>query len=318
MTGMSALARLPVAAAAPEAREPSAASGGEGEAGLRAILEQFDLAYQTSWPAEPGQFWADRYPAFAAPYANLVHARNARVVALCPPGEALLDIGCGYADLLYQLRDKYRVLRGVDPSKTCCAMATYNLALRKVGNDYACVPGVAEDLPFADGAFDTAILLDTFEHIQPASRDAALREARRVLKPSGRLVLVTPSRFWLRAMTVLDGVLTLRSQLRMRRRKGTPVNLWRFPVKDYCEEFCSRRELHAALRRAGFRVEHHERVSFYPAPERGGYFYRFFERWPAGDPRHAQALAIVRFFERLGWFSQKMLVVATPKAGVRP
>lgn len=281
---------------------------------LKAILDSFDLAYQTSWPAEPGQFWADRYPAFAAPYANLVHARNRRVRELCPGGETLLDIGCGYADLLYLLRDKYRVLRGVDPSKTCCAMATYNLALRKVGNDYACLPGVAERLPVDTSSVDTAIMLDTYEHIQPESRHAALLESRRVLKPGGRLILVTPSRFWLRAMTVLDSVLTLRAQRYMKRRHGTPINLWRFPKKDYCEAFCSKRELLAQLRAAGFRVERYERVSFYPAPERGGYFYKFFERWPAGDKRHARAMRIVNFFERLGWFNQKMLVVATPAA----
>lgn len=285
---------------------------------LKAILDAFDLAYQTAWPAQPGQFWVDRYPAFAAPYANLVNARNRRVRELCPPGHTLLDIGCGYADLLYLLRDKYPVLRGVDPSKTCCAMATYNLALREVASDYACIPGVAEALPLQDASVDTAIMLDTYEHIEPAARRTALLEARRVLKPSGRLILVTPSRFWLRAMTILDSLLTLKAQRYMRRRHGTPINLWRFPKKDYCESFCSKRELHRQLRAAGFVIARHERVGFYPAPERGGYFYKFFERWPAGDPRHTRAMRVVNFFERLGWFNQKMLVVATPAPEAKP
>ena len=302
---MTALATpaIPTKAATPKPEPPLA---------LKAILDTFDLAYQTSWPAEPGQFWADRYPAFAAPYANLVHARNRRVRELCTPGRTLLDIGCGYADLLYLLRDKYPVLRGIDPSKTCCAMATYNLALREVPNDYACTPGLAEALPLPDRSVDTAIMLDTFEHIEPAQRHAALLEARRVLDPAGQLILATPSRFWLRAMTVLDSLLTLKAQLYMRKRHGTPLNLWRFPRKDYCESFCSKRELHRQLRAAGFTIQHHQRVSFYPAPERGGFFYKFFERWPEGDPRHARAMRIINALERLGWFNQKMLVVATP------
>jgi len=45
-------------------------------------------------------------------------------------------------------------------------------------------------LPFAEGAFDTILLLEVLEHLQDDA--GALRELVRVLKPGGRLVLSVP------------------------------------------------------------------------------------------------------------------------------
>lgn len=274
-----------------------------------AAFARFDLAYEKTWPAEMGQFWADRYPPGAAPYANLVHARNRRVCALLPGGEALLDVGSGYGDLLYLLRERYRLLRGVDPSAKSCAMATYNLESRGVPNDFAFERAVAEELPFDGGSFDAAICLDTYEHVEPSQRAPALAEMRRVLRPGGRLILVTPSRRTLLAFAAIDNALTFRRQWRVRKRTGWKPHIFGLPKKDYCEVFCTKAELLRDVRQAHFRVDRFERCSFYPAPERGGFFYPFFEKLPADHPRLARVMRFVDFFERLGWFNQKMLVV---------
>ncbi|HID86272.1 MAG TPA: SAM-dependent methyltransferase, partial [Anaerolineae bacterium] len=54
-------------------------------------------------------------------------------------------------------------------------------------------------LPFADGTFDRVLMLDLVEHLRPWQLRLALREARRVLRSGGYLVLHTlPNRWALR------------------------------------------------------------------------------------------------------------------------
>jgi len=51
--------------------------------------------------------------------------------------------------------------------------------------------GSAEELPFADGQFDAVISLHLIEHLYRP--EAMVREAFRVLKPGGSLILATPN-----------------------------------------------------------------------------------------------------------------------------
>lgn len=51
----------------------------------------------------------------------------------------------------------------------------------------------AEDMPFRDGQFDTVAMANIVEHVR--SPVSLLTEACRVLKPEGRLVISTPSRY---------------------------------------------------------------------------------------------------------------------------
>jgi len=68
---------------------------------------------------------------------------------------------------------------GVDPSPAMLVHA----ALRGI----EVVAGVAENLPFADGSFDHALVVTTLSFVD--SPDGMLFEARRVLKPGGHLVM---------------------------------------------------------------------------------------------------------------------------------
>ncbi|MFW5934379.1 MAG: class I SAM-dependent methyltransferase [Halolamina sp.] len=68
---------------------------------------------------------------------------------------------------------------GVDPSRRMLDRA------RERGVD--AVRGVAESLPFRDGAFDTALLVTTICFVDDIPR--TLAEARRVLRPDGSLVI---------------------------------------------------------------------------------------------------------------------------------
>lgn len=95
----------------------------------------------------------------------------------------VLDLGCGTGAVLSALASWTRSA-GVDMA----AQALEYSAERGL-RDLARARG--EALPFLEGSFDAVVALDVFEHIEDDS--AALREAWRVLKPGGSLVLSVPA-----------------------------------------------------------------------------------------------------------------------------
>jgi SAM-dependent methyltransferase len=55
------------------------------------------------------------------------------------------------------------------------------------------VQGTATDLPFADASYDVVLSLEMMEHLPPDTREPALREMLRVLRPGGRLIVTFPA-----------------------------------------------------------------------------------------------------------------------------
>jgi ubiquinone/menaquinone biosynthesis C-methylase UbiE len=104
------------------------------------------------------------------------------------PGERVLEIGCGVGAVLGELAraEPGLVLTGLDRSAEQLAGARRHL--EAAGVRATLVEGDALALPFADGAFDRVVLVWFLEHLpDEASRLAALREARRVLRRGGRI-----------------------------------------------------------------------------------------------------------------------------------
>lgn len=104
-------------------------------------------------------------------------------------GQRILDAGCGDGRFLYELRMETdnAILHGIDYSARAISFA-------QIFN-----PGVAlsvadltKDLPFDDGYFDQAVLIETIEHIPPEFLPHALTEIARVLKAGGRVVITVP------------------------------------------------------------------------------------------------------------------------------
>lgn len=103
-------------------------------------------------------------------------------------------------------------------------------------------------LPFEDGAFDAATLLDVVEHL-PGSPVPLLGEIRRVLKPGGRLVLSGPN----------AAKLTSRLKLLAGRHPHIPFDSWvDGPYFSHFREYTPP-EYAALLERAGYRVASVER-----------------------------------------------------------
>jgi ubiquinone/menaquinone biosynthesis C-methylase UbiE len=101
---------------------------------------------------------------------------------LGPRPEETLSVGCGSGLFERLLRERHglEVSHGVDPSKAMTAIA------RKRGMDVEI--GVAEELPYGRDRFDTVYLNGCPSYI--ADLEQAFREALRVLRPGGRIIVL--------------------------------------------------------------------------------------------------------------------------------
>ena len=100
----------------------------------------------------------------------------------------VLDIGCGTTP--YFLMDtKFKEKFGIDASIKSDCMKGGGLKLIKSN----IVGGVK--IPFPDNFFDVVTILAVIEHIKKDDIVGIFREARRVLKRGGRLIITTPNHF---------------------------------------------------------------------------------------------------------------------------
>jgi SAM-dependent methyltransferase len=113
-------------------------------------------------------------------------------------GGNVLDIGCGDGTLLYQLRDHFDELIGLEYSPHRLESARRNLS----GLAFRGLTGSAEDMKDVPSAsIDVIVSADTIEHIPDVY--AAVGEMHRVLKPGGSLVINTPNIAFLKKRLVL-------------------------------------------------------------------------------------------------------------------
>lgn len=104
--------------------------------------------------------------------------------------DTLLDLGTGTGGLLRELarrRDRPRRAIGVDES---AAMLHHAEALP---HGWSLETGDARRLRFADGAFSIVTAAYLLHVVDAHSRRQIVAEARRVLRPRGRFVVVTPA-----------------------------------------------------------------------------------------------------------------------------
>jgi SAM-dependent methyltransferase len=96
------------------------------------------------------------------------------------PEDRVLDIGCGNGRFVFFERPRCGNLVGIDAGAHFAPEPRASVDLAR---------GDIRILPFADGSFDKAYSLDVLEHLTEDGVVRMLSEARRVLKPGGRLFL---------------------------------------------------------------------------------------------------------------------------------
>jgi ubiquinone/menaquinone biosynthesis C-methylase UbiE len=98
------------------------------------------------------------------------------------PEAQVLDLGCGRGGVVELFWRDVKIAAGVDPDAPSLAEHHAGLPV---------IRGRGEQLPFADHSFDLIVCLWVLEHVE--SPEAVLREVRRVLRPGGHFVFLTPN-----------------------------------------------------------------------------------------------------------------------------
>jgi SAM-dependent methyltransferase len=118
--------------------------------------------------------------------ADIVEQRRVTLAALAlRAGERVVDIGCGPGYLCEEIAEavgRDGTVVGIDPSAAMLALAEH----RATGVEL--VAGDALSLPLEDESFDAAVSTQVYEYVPDMA--AALAEARRVLRPGGRLLVL--------------------------------------------------------------------------------------------------------------------------------
>lgn len=104
------------------------------------------------------------------------------------PGVRVLDAGCGRGEVLLACARAGSEVAGIDYAQAAVEISRDTLA-EVPGADVR--RGDIGRLPWPDGSFDRVLSGDVIEHLDPPDAEAMLREAHRVLRPGGWLVLHT-------------------------------------------------------------------------------------------------------------------------------
>jgi ubiquinone/menaquinone biosynthesis C-methylase UbiE len=136
------------------------------------------------------------FPGFAGPAgfvaaASMVPggARNARLaeqLSKLAAGDAVADIGCGPGTAARRAARHAAAVVGVDPAPVMLRFARF--LTRRSTHPVRYAEGSAEALPLPDSSVTVAWSIASVHHWKDL--DAGLHEARRVLKPGGRLVAI--------------------------------------------------------------------------------------------------------------------------------
>jgi ubiquinone/menaquinone biosynthesis C-methylase UbiE len=116
------------------------------------------------------------------------------------PGDRIIDVGCGRAEIVFQAARDGAIAVGIDYSESAIEIARtvrerHEEDIRS-RTSFSCCN--AERLDFEDNSFETAFLMDVVEHVSENELHTVFREIRRILKPGGKLIIHTTPNVWSR------------------------------------------------------------------------------------------------------------------------
>ena len=192
-----------------------------------------------------------------------------------PKGGKVLDVGCGTGEHLQRALDHGLRASGLEPAPAMLEVARRNVPRAEIEQ------GVATALPYKDAQFDLVIMVEVLRYLDRADTEKALAEARRVLKPGGKLFVTLVNRW------ALDGFYILqRARALVRRREFDHRN-------PYCL-FHTPASAKRDLGRAGFDEVRTEgrllaplRIAYKASDNFGGWLARRLERLDDRLHRHS-------------------------------
>lgn len=104
--------------------------------------------------------------------------------------DKVLDIGCGRGEIIVGCAKRGVTCFGIDYSRSAISICKEVLKNQRIRGDKAKVMN-AKKLEFKDKQFNIVIMMDVVEHLHEWELTKALREARRVLKPGGKILIHT-------------------------------------------------------------------------------------------------------------------------------
>jgi len=160
------------------------------------------------------------------------------------PGEVLVDLGTGRGEMLaVAVQQGAGRAIGVEYSPAAVAMTHKTLEKQGIVERAEIILGDVRSIPIPDAIADLVTMIEVVEHLSPVELHLALVEARRILKPGGRIFAHTmPNRL----------IYTFTYRVLRLLRPRWPAD----PRNDYERTMHvneqSARSLRNALRRAGF------------------------------------------------------------------
>ncbi|MFH1770971.1 MAG: class I SAM-dependent methyltransferase [archaeon] len=94
-----------------------------------------------------------------------------------PKNKTILDVGCGEGVLVNEFKSKGYNIKGLD----------YNYSSKNV------LKGDITNMKLKDNTYDLIMALDVLEHLSFADQELAVKEMKRIIKKSGRILLTIPN-----------------------------------------------------------------------------------------------------------------------------